>query len=408
MIQVLIVDDSIDKAKRIRSILEPYISSDKVGCTLCSTVTAAKDALCNTQFELLILDVQLPMREGEDPRPLAGVELLREVHSRTVFKKPHSIVGLTAFPDALLSATAEFADELWSVILFSPASEEWADRIIRKVEYLLEHQRCIELRAPAEYDLGIVAALSTPEFEKVLSLGDWRDINIVNDDAKYVATEFRSGNKKIRVVATVAPQMGMPASAVAATKLITHFHPRYLAMVGITAGVEGRVNFGDVVIADPSWDWGSGKRTDKDGGRRFEPEPLPERLHPHLKTLFLDVQRDIQLLSAVQSSWPGKKQPNNLRLHVGPCASGSAVVADENIIEEIREHNRKLIGVDMEAYGVMHAAANAPKPRPFAFSIKAVCDFATKEKDDSVQDYAAFVSAVLLQRIALKYFAQNS
>lgn len=53
--------------------------------------------------------------------------------------------------------------------------------------------------------------------------------------------------------------MGMPAAASLAMKMIMTFRPAFVGMVGVAAGVKGRTNFGDVIAADPTWDYGSGK-----------------------------------------------------------------------------------------------------------------------------------------------------
>ena len=50
----------------------------------------------------------------------------------------------------------------------------------------------------------------------------------------------------------------------------------------------------------------------------------------------------------------------------------------------------------METYGVLYAANHCTKPRPIAFSIKSVCDFADSKKNDNYQNYAAHTSANVL------------
>ena len=57
-----------------------------------------------------------------------------------------------------------------------------------------------------------------------------------------------------------------------------------------------------------------------------------------------------------------------------------------------RRIGEKLIGVEMETYGVYRAIYESPEPKPRAVSFKAVCDFAAA-KSDSWQEYAAFMAA---------------
>ena len=54
----------------------------------------------------------------------------------------------------------------------------------------------------------------------------------------------------------------------------------------------------------------------------------------------------------------------------------------------------------MEAYGMFYAAHNAIKNRPiYVASLKSVSDYATKEKCDKYQEYAAYTSAAVLRHI---------
>lgn len=76
------------------------------------------------------------------------------------------------------------------------------------------------------------------------------------------------------VYAASASRVGMPSASIISLKLISAFKPKYLAMTGITAGVPGKTRLGDVIAADPSWDWGSGKWEMRDGELKFMPAPI--------------------------------------------------------------------------------------------------------------------------------------
>lgn len=89
-------------------------------------------------------------------------------------------------------------------------------------------------------------------------------------------------------------------------------------------------------------------------------------------------------------------------MHVGPIASGAAVLADGLTAVNIRGQHRELLGIEMETYGVYVAAEEAPSPRPSYFSLKSVVDFADGKKNDKYQRYASYTSAK-----ALKYFTEN-
>ncbi|MEZ5283889.1 MAG: hypothetical protein R2712_03570, partial [Vicinamibacterales bacterium] len=90
--------------------------------------------------------------------------------------------------------------------------------------------------------------------------------------------------------------------------------------------------------------------------------------------------------------WDGALPPSGNRLHVGPLGAADQVIDDADRVVEIQGNWRKLIGVEMENYGVYRACHEAPDPKPRYVSFKSVCDFAA-EKSDSWQEYAAFVAA---------------
>jgi nucleoside phosphorylase len=77
--------------------------------------------------------------------------------------------------------------------------------------------------------------------------------------------------------------MGMPASAVLATKMIRRFHPKLVAMVGIAAGAKSeKQGFGDVLAPDSTFDYGAGKLTSRDGKPHLEPDPDAIPIFPRL------------------------------------------------------------------------------------------------------------------------------
>ncbi|MGO8672364.1 MAG: hypothetical protein ACLQVD_13490 [Capsulimonadaceae bacterium] len=204
----------------------------------------------------------------------------------------------------------------------------------------------------------------------------------------------------LTVIACQQHQMGMPAAAATAMQMIHEHRPRYVAMTGITAGIKGKTELGTIVVADPSFDYGSGKivagtdeaqsgsgptapstvggQTVKTSEPRFELEIRQERLAHLLLDVVHRLEQDDQLLSKIHDEFmsaSGLPHPGNPpRVVVGPVASGAAVVADRELVERIRaRQERKLVGIEMEVYGMMYAArfCSVPQPRA-AVAVKAV------------------------------------
>lgn len=96
-------------------------------------------------------------------------------------------------------------------------------------------------------------------------------------------------------------------------------------------------------------------------------------------------------------------RPGDLKLRIGPMASGAAVLADGQTIEQIAFQHRNVIAVEMETYAIFATADESKMPRPIPFSMKSVVDFGDTKKNDSYQKYAAYTSAQALKIFMEKY-----
>lgn len=146
------------------------------------------------------------------------------------------------------------------------------------------------------------------------------------------------------------------------------------------------------MVADPSVDYNSGKVVIEDGIRDFLPDPYPIGLNARLRSVIQKYRAPNELFAELKNQWKGETPDKAIRLHLGPVGAADQVIDDETRIEEIQKNWRKLIGVEMETYGVYRACHEAPAPAPKFVSIKSVCDFAA-QKTDSWQAYAAFTSS---------------
>lgn len=191
-----------------------------------------------------------------------------------------------------------------------------------------------------------------------------------------------------RIVVGQAAQMGMPAAAVLTARALHAWSPEAVIMIGICAGLRGAVELGDLVVADPSWDYGSGKVTAQN---ILQPDPRQIPLGGRMRTLVRSLKNARQVREWYDA-WVGNKPRTNPSVHVEPAASGAAVVQSKEVTQGILGQSRKAVALDMETYGVYFAASHlSPTSIDFA-SIKAVVDFADPEKGDSFQRFGADLS----------------
>ncbi|AFE05949.1 hypothetical protein COCOR_04661 [Corallococcus coralloides DSM 2259] len=401
MIDILIADDSDGKTAHITNLISEILPAKDKNVRHAKTVASAVALLRQTSFDLLIVDLNIPLRDDEAPRADGGLRLIKALQQQREMHRPTHVIGLTAYAELLAQSAEAFKDDLWHVVQYSDDSTDWMDQVSRKLIYIAETKT-----ASAQHyqtDIAIVTALHSVELESVLKLdGSWEQVLMDGDATIYHSGMFQRGDRKLKVVAAAAFEMGMPATTALSMKMISAFRPRHLAMTGICAGVKGQ--FGDILIADHSWDYGSGKsRLAEQGASIFLPAPSQIQIEPILKSKFSNFLMDQSVLRAIQSRWTGHHSPNKLSARMGPIASGAAVLENKALIDEIVSHNRKVIGVEMETYGLFSAARACREPRPLAMSIKSICDFGDATKDDRYQEYAAFTSAQFLYEFALSH-----
>jgi len=247
-------------------------------------------------------------------------------------------------------------------------------------------------------DVGIICALEQPEFSAVVAAtggeSAWRVVEEPRLAHVYRECELTTNSgKTLKVIGTTSSSMGLTAASIVTTQLIMHFRPRMILMIGIAAGTrDGKKQFGDVLVADPSIDYMSGKVVRAEGIRDFLPDPYPIGLVPRVRSVLRKYLGSNPAFAQIRSGWRGSVPSESNRLHLGPLGAADQVVDDHLTITELQRNWRKLIGVEMETYGVYRACLEAPDPKPRFISFKSVCDFAA-EKGDSWQSYAAYVAS---------------
>ena len=396
--KILLADDNNNKIGRVITLLVDQLGINRDGVYVAHTISDARRELRENDFELLILDVRLPTRPGDPPSHSGTIALLEELSSRQTLRKPRHVLGLTAYDEAIREAGPAFIKRTWAIIKFTFESDEWKEQIISCVNYIRSASHN-EAGRQYETDLCIITALPIPELDAVIRLPwNWQASEPIDDSTFITRGEFQSGDTSYKAVAAAATKVGMVSAALLTSKLISYARPRFVVMTGICAGIRGKTNLGDIIVSDPSWDWQSGKHfvTDDEGqGFAIAPDPLP--LPNFIRARAEQLRADAELRSAIRRRWAAGPPETELRLRIGPMASGSSVLANPDVLEDIIEQNRNLLAVEMEAYGVLAAASFASHPRPTAFACKAVCDFADDQKDDRWQPYAAFTSTEMVR-----------
>lgn len=398
MFKILIVEDNTEKLIDIISTLTSIDGIEEEDIENVVDAFSAKGKLTEKTYDLLILDIAIPLRRTEPIDIEGGIKLLNEIIQREQYKVPTHIIGLTAKEDIFEKAKVEFGLQILSVIPYSISDIEWQSLLKNGVI-----QRCqsklssLKNEESYNYDIAIITAVER-EFDAVKKLGnEWKRVDIPFDSSPYYETTFEENDKIFRVVAACAPKMGMNSCGVLSMKLIYNFRPRYLFMTGIAASIKDieTHGYGDIIVIDESWDGGAGKITQSDDGENiFHPSANHLRLDNDISEKMRGFKSNTEMLRKIKDEWKPNDAPNTeLSIHIGSVTSVAGVIENEAVLNELKIKDRKLLGLEMEAYAMYNSAHGCSRPKPVPIAMKSVSDFANTGKNDKYQNYAAYTSA---------------
>ena len=366
---LLIVEDNPGKAAEVRSLVSQVKPDTQIAISgSMSDVVRVMDQI---RFDLVILDFMLPIHDGGPPhdcsRELLGVANSSSRNSNTC------LVALTAYDDLVNNATDDFFESGVIICKYSAHDPSWRPTI----RSLIERHSSRSARR-----FVIICALESERkaFEYTPArLGEAKTIGGLD------ASDIEIGNEL--GVAVLSPRMGLVNACSVTALAVERFSPEIVCMAGICAGISGRSEIGQVLVANPCFEYQVGKYTPTG----FDIEPYQISLSEDLRQKLKRLNSDTDLIEALyQDLGPTPVSRSSPEFSV--FVSGSAVVADQKVVKAITSQHRKVSGLDMEAFGVMQAAALSDLEVDF-FSAKAVVDHADSAKSDAHQADGCKVSA---------------
>ncbi|WP_119395656.1 5'-methylthioadenosine/S-adenosylhomocysteine nucleosidase family protein [Salinibius halmophilus] len=382
MNKILVVDDNYSIIKEVAGLFSENPDWEIISV---HSVSEANSLLAKIHFEILVTDIQLPIRLGEQINEEGGRILVEQLSVRPKIKKPGFIIGATTHTKTYEDSITYFQNRGWPIVCCEHDMSELCTLLKSRIEY---QSKPIE-----KVDIAIVTALQHCELEAVLRTPySWVERNLGTTDATCHVGELLIGQNALKLAAISCPRMGIASASVTTSQVLDILQPDYLFMTGIAAGIEGKVALGDILVADLVWDWGSGKATIKDGKHEFKAAPNQIAINPKYRNLVKNLVSNGNTLQRIYTNWPANKPEKSLSAHLGPIATGSVVLENPEIVESIKAQHRKTIGIEMEGFGFCTAAELSATPPKLAAVIKSVCDFADPEKNDDIQNYAAYTS----------------
>lgn len=401
-LKILIVEDNPNKKRKLfeRLSQSPNLFAEP------EVVVCAVDAIRRLQerdFDLMILDVFLPFKVNGEPEEQHSMDLLSRIDAGTGGLKRPKHVAVISSQDKLSRVASEFFQgRPWGCIHYSEDSDQSLVDVENVAKWIFADRNANSIISKC--DIFIIAALEEPEFTaleaELPELGPLLPLDSTHL-VRFCSAETKDG--PISLAVGFATRMGPVASAILATKALELLKPKAIIMAGICGAIATKADIGDVIAADMSWDWQSGKHVNKDGND-FELAPHHLPMSELARNLLISLKRDTDYWKSFIEE-AVKLKVNIPKLIVGPMATGAAVIADDRITKKIKEEqNKNVVGIDMETYAV-YAAASAGY-RVAALSLKAVCDKANINKNDDYQAYSAKVSARTVVKLIKEHGAQ--
>lgn len=371
-----------------------------------TNILQAKRTLTALQFDLLILDLNLPFEESDAiTEENGGYLLYKEILRSDMLKKPNHIVMLSSYPNLVDKYKESVEKGNFRLVHYDVMSTHWSTEILSRVEYIIQHKRDTMKSELEKYNYytAIITAVEV-EFKACMEIINVeKEYKLENDSTHYYVGNLKTDPSKT-VVVVKQLQKGLTAAGVLSTKLIKNFRPKYLVMLGICGGVKNAVELGDVILATEVVEFTSGKLTnDIQLEKMFKPEPRYLSVGAEIKEVInKDFSSDI---SDITSKYNYKERElKGFTVINGPVVSGPFVLQNETVIDTfIIPYNRDVRGIDMEAYGVLYAAEHSYLPKPKVIICKAVSDFADEYKNNTYQLNASLNSVYIAECLLTKY-----
>lgn len=264
-------------------------------------------------------------------------------------------------------------------------------------------------------ELGILAVIA-PEIRAVRqALGvtdsDREDKADLNDTVYFRRTiaSMRQRREYSFALAAIG-SAGTDSAAVATTRMIERYHPRVVLLVGIAAGIRGKVRIGDVVLSERvvAYDRAAQVKDPKTGEHRVEPRPeispVPHGIGQDLVHYDPDPGRLAAKFAALGGEFPGppakrkkdwdKQVASAVTCQAATIASGNKLLRDADKLYALRELHGKVEVAEMELAGVEAACRVAGVPW---LAIRGISDFGDDFKDDRFHKFASETAGVVLQ-----------
>lgn len=436
-LRVLVVEDTARKMEVIVSaLMDRKVGGDDVDIQIetATCYSEAQSLLEKKYFDIIILDLKIPIVPGGEERLENAKALYDFVRKGTALSKPFYIVGLTSVKEEEVSKVFE-ENANFSIHQFDDEGQ-WLEKLSSRIEFVVGAKAGLlsYLSNNSGIDVIVVTARRRNEFDPIVDAIQWvGKFHRPRPALGGMANEFGfvrlNEETEVSLGIVCLDEMGLSHASAIVANLISMFRPRHLAMLGMCCGLQKmphpenarqgmKCKLGDVVVATGTCCWDEGKYEDSDPVLTTSPffnnravTKLPDREFWRSVDRYLDKEQDdieaeiadfyrSQDLGAVQKKLIGDvKFSPDATLHWGLIVSGACVIDSGDMIDAISKRFPSAIALEMEAHSVYAAADCCTGLRPKTLVIKGVADFGDGTKAKPVQAMASIGSYIAYLKI---------
>jgi|GEM_PF-2821235 len=199
MIKILIVDDFQPKRDRIKNLILDNHDIQESDVWVARNTKEARRILYKEHFDLMILDLVLPIEESEECSAKNGTDFLHEIGVNPSINPPIHIVGLSGYKEEVQECSEDFSKKLWNLISYDESSSVWQDQLQSIIYHLVKiRQQYINATFSSNSNV-IINYLEQNNIPNTFIGFNWKDIasNIANivERSLEVPAKFANGSR---------------------------------------------------------------------------------------------------------------------------------------------------------------------------------------------------------------------
>jgi CheY-like chemotaxis protein len=206
MIKILIVDDLQSKREKIvKTILDNHDMLEK-NIVQAKCVNEAKKILYKEYFDLMILDLVLPVEEAGESNARNATGFLNNIEINPNIRQPIHIVGISGYKDQVEEHHQDFSKKLWNLIDYEESSSAWEEQLQSIIFHLVKIRQQFISASFANQSGVIIDYLENNSLPNTIVGFNWKEIanNIATivEKSLDVPSKFSNGAKAKNINST--------------------------------------------------------------------------------------------------------------------------------------------------------------------------------------------------------------